>query len=131
MILTVDTNIVVYANLDETKSERARQVLAKADFVSVQILNEFANVMSRKYRFAWSDVTEALNDLIVLVSNVHPINRYATGEAIRLASRYKLAFYDALMLAVALEGGAQTFYSEDMQHGLVVDDELLLVDPFR
>ena len=52
-------------------------------------------------------------------------------DALRIADRYLLSFYDSLMLAVALDGGARIIHSEDMQHGLVIDDTLRIVDPFR
>lgn len=46
------------------------------------------------------------------------------------SSRATSSFYDALMLAVALSGGARTIYSEDMQHGMTIDEALRVVDPF-
>jgi len=32
---------------------------------------------------------------------------------------YNLSFWDSLIVAIALAGGADTLYSEDMQHGLI------------
>jgi len=48
----------------------------------------------------------------------------------RLARDHGLAFYDALIVAAALEAGCGTLYSEDMQHGRAVGG-LTIVDPFR
>lgn len=128
---TFDTNVAIYAFLGEAKSEMAASVVERADLVSVQVLNEFTNVASRKFKRSWAEISIAVERLRASVSTVLPIDASAQGDAMRIAARYRLSFYDALMLAVALSGGARTFYSEDMQHGLVVDDTLRVVDPFR
>lgn len=128
---TFDTNVAIYAALAEPKSEVAARVVAGANFISVQVLNEFASVMSRKYRRSWKDVTYAIETIRATLPKVLPIDEPANTEALRIAARYQLPFYDALMLAVALSGGARTFYSEDMQHDMIIDDALRIVDPFR
>ena len=65
------------------------------------------------------------------VTAILPITRPVHGRAKLICQRYQLSFYDSLMLAAAVQGGATTFYSEDMQHGLVVEDKLTIIDPFR
>ena len=77
-------------------------MLRSAAFISVQVLNEYANVALRKRKLGWPMISAQL-----------------------------AALRDALILAVALGGGAEVFYSEDMQHGLVIDGRLRIVDPFR
>jgi len=39
------------------------------------------------------------------------------GEALRLSDRYRLSWYDSLILAAAIEGQCSVLYSEDLQHG--------------
>jgi predicted nucleic acid-binding protein len=39
------------------------------------------------------------------------------GAALRLSDRYRLPWYDSLILAAALEGQCSVLYSEDLQHG--------------
>jgi len=48
-----------------------------------------------------------------------------------VAERHRLAFYDALIIAVALESGCTTLYTEDLQDGLVIDRTLKIRNPFR
>jgi len=130
--VTLDTNIAIYAFGDEgLKSTIAVDILAAADFASVQLLNEFANVMSRKHGRAWHEVAAKVEDIRLAVGSILPLDVASNAEALRIAARYQLNFYDALMLAVALSGGARTFYSEDMQHDMIVDDTLRIVDPFH
>ncbi len=129
---TLDTNVAIYAFDDSTpKAPIARAVLAKAAFVSVQLLNEFANVTIRKQKRSWADAQWGVSRIADAVPQVRAISAAETADALRIGERYRLSFYDALMLAVSLSGGARTIYSEDLQHDLVIDGTLRIVDPFR
>jgi predicted nucleic acid-binding protein len=129
--LTLDTNIAIYAFTDlGAKAALARDVLTRADFMSVQVMNEFTNVMRRKQQRSWSELSLAVDRLRRAVPEIHAIDDTAYLEGFRVAECYQLGFYDALLLGVALLGGARTFYSEDMQHGLVIDEILRVVNPF-
>jgi predicted nucleic acid-binding protein len=131
-VVTFDTNIAVYALSNESgKAAIAAQVIDGAAFVSVQVLNEFASVAARKQGRSWAEIAEKTCELRAAVGAVLPIGADAHDRALRIAERYQLSFYDALMLAVALEGGARTIYSEDMHHDLVIEERLRIVDPFR
>ena len=131
-VVTFGSNIAVYAVADAGEKARiAAETIARADFISVQVLNEFAAVARAKQKRSWAEIAGKIADLRSAVPRVLPIQAEANAAALRLAERYQLSFYDSLMLAVALSGGARTIYSEDMQHGLVIDDTLRIVDPFR
>lgn len=131
-VVTLDTNIAIYAFSDEQqKAAAAFDALTRSTFVSVQLLNEFANVLVRKRRLPWPQVAEMLDDLRAAIKIVLPLDEVIHREGLRLAERYGLSLYDALMVSAALSGGARTIYSEDMQHDLVIDGTLRIVDPFR
>ena len=51
-------------------------------------------------------------------------------DGIRLAERFKLRTWDAMMLAAALRAGCDVFWSEDMQDGLLIDRRLQIANPF-
>ena len=51
--------------------------------------------------------------------------------AIRLAARYQFAFYDALIVASALEAGCETLLTEDLTHGQIIEGRLTIQNPFR
>ena len=130
-LLTLDTNVAVYAFTDQgEKAAVARMVMDRSDFMSVQVLNEFTNVVRRKYERSWAETRLALDRLRRAVPKILAIDESAHLEGIRLSERYGIGMYDALILGVALSGGASTFYSEDMQHGLVIDETLRVVNPF-
>jgi predicted nucleic acid-binding protein len=129
--VTVDTNIAVYALSEGAKAQAALVALRSATFVSVQLLSELANVGRRKLGLGWPDVALLVEKVREAVATVIPVTNELVGEAIRIAERYRLSYYDSLMLAAALSGGAQTFFSEDLQHDLIIDGTLRIVDPFR
>ncbi|MEZ5742600.1 MAG: PIN domain-containing protein [Sphingomonadaceae bacterium] len=129
-MVTIDTNIAVYALTLTEKKVRAREALGVSDFLSVQVLNEYANAARRKLKRDWTEVAGDVAALRSVVGIIRPIREDATLHAVRIAERYQLAFYDALMIAVALANGASVLYSEDMQHGLVIDERLTITNPF-
>jgi len=50
-------------------------------------------------------------------------------DARTLAEAHQLSFYDALIVASAIDAGCDLLYSEDMQHGRAYG-ELRIVNPF-
>jgi predicted nucleic acid-binding protein len=50
--------------------------------------------------------------------------------ALEIAQRDRLSFYDALIVAAALEAGCSTLLTEDMQDGRVIDGRLTIQNPF-
>jgi predicted nucleic acid-binding protein len=125
-----DTNVVLYAFSDDPRSSVAEALLSDGGDISVQVLNEFANIARRKLGFTWSQVGEALNAIRTLARAVHPVTLDTHASALRLAERYGFSLYDALIVAAALQARCATLYSEDMQDGLLVDGELRIVNPF-
>lgn len=127
---TADTNVVIHALIRAGKEEAASAVLEICDFLSIQVLNEYANVAKRRLNRSWRQIEEDLENIRGSVPQVLPIDTDVHLDGLRIASRYRLSFYDALILAVALSGGARILYSEDMQHGMTIDETLRVVNPF-
>ena len=126
-----DTDVLVYlASSDTTKADRAEATLAKGGAISVQVLNELANVARRKMQMSWDDTHAFLNMLRSLLT-VHPLTVETHETGLRLAERYGLATYDAMIAASALDAGCDTLWSEDMQHGMALKEGLRIVNPFR
>lgn len=126
----LDTVILVYAvSTDTPRSERAEVLLQRGGFISVQVLNEFAAVAHRKLKMTWEEIREALRAVRSLCEPAAAITASTHESALRLAARYRYNFYDALILAAALESGCRTLYSEDMQHGQTIEG-LTIQNPF-
>jgi predicted nucleic acid-binding protein len=126
-----DTNILVYiASGDAAKADRAEAAVAAGGSISVQVLNELANVARRKMQMSW-DETHAFLNLLRGLLTVHPLTVEIHETGLRLAERYGLSIYDATVAASALHGNCNTLWSEDMQHGVVLDESLRILNPFR
>lgn len=52
-------------------------------------------------------------------------------KALRLKNKYNFQYYDALIVATALENGCTILYSEDMQHNQTIENTLTIVNPFK
>ena len=127
----VDTNIVLYSlSDDEDKREKALAILSEQPALSLQVLNEAANVMRRKLGFEIPAIREVLLRWLG-ESRLHPLAPSTLLSALEIAARYDFSHYDSLIIAAALESGCTTLYSEDLQHGQVIDQRLTVVNPFR
>lgn len=126
----LDSNVLLYLLSDDTaKADRAEALLQLHPTISVQVLNEVANVCVRKLGMPWSEIGQFL-ELIKHFCSVVPLTVEIHDLARRMAERHRLAFYDACVVAVASVEGCQLLYSEDMHHGLVIEDSLRLQNPF-
>jgi predicted nucleic acid-binding protein len=96
----------------------------------VQVLNELANVARRKMQMSWTE-THALLTMLRGLLTVHPLTLEIHEIGLELAERYGFSMYDAMIAASALHAGCDTLWSENMQHGMVVDEGLRIVNPFR
>jgi predicted nucleic acid-binding protein len=127
----LDTNILVYAMArQEPHTARAVALLRAGVTISVQVLNEFANVARRKLGWPWPEIANALAAVRVLCPGPRPIGVATHEAALTIAERDGFSFYDSLLIASALEAGCDTFLSEDMQDGRVVAGSLTIRNPF-
>ncbi len=126
----LDTNVLVHAfTPDSAKASVAEALLADAPLISVQGLNELVNVLRRKRVFEWHEielVTAAVRGLCRVQAQTQDTHRLA----LELVQRYRLAWWDSLQLASALEAGADSFWSEDLQHGQLFEQRLRVCNPF-
>ena len=126
----VDTNVLLYLlSGDAEKADRAELLLRERIVISVQVLNEFANVARRKLRLEWPVVAKALVD-IRRFADVRPITLATHDKGVALASRYQLSVYDAMIAAAALEAGCETLASEDFSAGQRFERRLTVRNPF-
>ncbi len=125
-----DTNVLLYLlSADAAKADRAEELLAIGGTISVQVLNEFAAVASRKLRMSWIEIREVLAQ-IRAVCAVAPMTVETHDRAVRIAERYSLSIYDALIVSAAMLADCKTLHSEDMQDGQVIERRLTIRNPF-
>ncbi|MBC7923482.1 MAG: PIN domain-containing protein [Ferruginibacter sp.] len=128
----LDTNVLVYAYSadDLVKQAQALAVCQLDDAViSTQVVQELINTFRRKFSLDWSAL-ERLRAELVSNYPIH-INTLTTIQiALRLANRYQFSWFDAILVAAALETEATLLYSEDLQDGQVIDGLLTIRNPF-
>jgi len=125
-----DSNIPLYLlSMDARKAAVAQSLLHTNCLIGVQVLNEISSVMRRKLQASWAQVEHFLS-VIRAQCPVEPLTETTHDTARRLAERYQLNFYDALIAAAALLADCGILYSEDMQHGLLLEERLRVVNPF-
>jgi predicted nucleic acid-binding protein len=126
-----DTNVFIYAYSTDPKAEIAKALMHGGGTISVQNLNEFANVAYRKLGFSWEEISQAVDDLVTMFGTPLALTLDIHQSGRKLAKRYNLAFYDSLMVAAALYAECDLLYSEDMHHGLIIEERLRIENPFR
>jgi len=126
-----DTNVLLYLlSGDAAKADRAEELISGGGVISVQVLNEFAAVASRKLGMAWPEIREILAQLRA-VCHIVPLDLETHEVGLHLAERRQLPFYDALIVASALRAGCKVLYSEDFQDGQSFERQLSVRNPFR
>ncbi len=124
-----DTNVLVYAFLDAAKRDRAMEALSDGGVISAQVLNEFTNVARKKYRRAWPEIEAAVSVITARFPDIVPLTGELHASALALSRDHGFSFYDALIVAAAIEAGCDRLYSEDMQHGRAIGGVSIL-NPF-
>jgi len=125
----LDTNIILYLLDDGPKADRAAELLAAGGVISVQVLNEALVNCRRKAAMGWDECGLFL-DGIRQLCRVEPLNAATHDLGRALAERYRFSIYDSMIVAAALIAGCDRLWSEDMQHGLRVEDMLSIRNPF-
>ena len=126
----IDTNVAVYAFSKDARRLVAMDLLNAGPRISIQLLNEFVSVGLRKRRVEWSEIEESLDIITQLAASTRAVS-YEVHDLGRIVSqRFQLSFYDALIAAAALLDECDVLYSEDMQHGLIIDGRLTIMNPF-
>jgi predicted nucleic acid-binding protein len=126
-----DTNVLLYLlSADAAKADRVEEELAAGATISVQVLNEFTSVALRKLGMQVAEVRDVLEP-IVAVCQVVPLTFEIHQLGLQVAERYRFSFYDALIVAAAIDSGCSTLITEDLQNGQVIADILTIRNPFQ
>ncbi|EAQ02616.1 hypothetical memebrane protein [Pseudooceanicola batsensis HTCC2597] len=124
-----DTNVILYLLDDGPKADRAEEILGQGPRISVQVLNEALVNCRRKAGLNWVDTGAFLAGIqsLCTVEDL-TVQTHQLGRA--LAEKFQLSVYDAMIVSAALIAGCTTLWSEDMHDGLLVEDQLRVVNPF-
>lgn len=131
-LVAVDTNILVYLHdVEDTLKRRvAVELMAEAPVVSSQVVSEYLNATKRLLNVP---KTELLENALEWLRDCQLVSiDYGTSQlAHRLVHRYDFQLFDGLVVAATLEAGCTKLYSEDLHHGLLVENRLRILNPFH
>lgn len=132
----VDTNLLYYANTDspDPRHARARQLIEPLwsepgrAAISVQVLQELHVNLIRKGGLdpaaSWRRVSD------YLAWKVIDNDRLLLAAAFDVQTRWKLSYWDSLIVAAAQRSGAPLLWSEDLAEGQRYDD-VRAINPLR
>ena len=133
----LDTNIFVYS-FDAGSPKKAAQsvklirksIETRGGIVSYQVVQEFFNVALRRFAkpMGSADAEQYLSTTFRPLLSVHS-SPALYGEALRIGARFRLPWYDSLIIASAIEGQCDVLYSEDFQDGQEFGS-LVVYNPF-
>jgi predicted nucleic acid-binding protein len=121
----LDTNIFIYAN---DRNEPRKQAIAidlirdatieSSGVISYQVIQEFLNVVLTKvpHKMPHTDAKLYLDTVFRRLIAV-PSSMALISDAIRVQERFRLSWYDSLIVSAAQYAGCSTLYSEDLQDG--------------
>jgi predicted nucleic acid-binding protein len=133
----LDTNIFAYTfdTKAPAKAKKAAQIIRRAadngeGIISYQVVQEFFSVAFRRFPQPMS-VAEAEQYLITVLRPLLAVHSSPAIylEALRIAEKHRISWYDSLIVAAAVEGQCEKLYSEDFQHGRKIES-LWIENPF-
>ena len=129
----LDTNIIIYCY---SNSEKEKQTISRKLFeryselnISKQVINEMTNILFKKFKLSSFDIKNTIEQISNIVFTCD-FNFDTQIKAIELKDKYNLQYYDALIIATALENNCNIIFSEDMQHNQTVENKLTIINPF-
>ncbi len=119
----IDTNILVYSFESSDKGKKARDLITQAlldhsGIISYQVVQEFINVATRKFKVPMKteDLSRYLKEVLFQLLEVYSSQELFIS-ALDVSERWKYGYYDSLIIAAALSAECKVIYSEDLQEG--------------
>ena len=130
----IDTNIWLYAFIqtgEVAKTAYARGLIQseKKIVVSSQVVNEVCVNMTKKTGSTENDIRQIISSFFSKYSVVDQDIELLI-QASRLREKHSFSYWDSLIVSAAQAAKADVLYTEDMQHGMVVNGVLRVTNPF-
>jgi len=129
--IALDTNVIVYchSNDEPDKQKTATSLFSLYPVISTQVLSEYINVVKRKLKLPKDEIMDVCLQNIEMCI-LQPVSLTTLKYARNLLDRYDFQLFDSIIVASALEANCHTLYSEDLHHGLVVENQMKIINPF-
>jgi len=133
--LFIDTNIWLYVFLkdDRKKYKIATEYFEKNNIdseliITYQVINEVMNILL-KNKFAEIEIRKSI-DYLFKICMIQEFSKEIVLAASSVREKYSISFWDSILVGSALFAKCDTFVSEDMQDGLIIDNKLLIKNIF-
>ena len=126
----LDTNVLIYAVATDERGDIARALVADGGVIAAQSLNEFTDVSRRKLKKSWGEIDDDIEALLTTCTVAETVSVGLHKDGRRIAQQYRLRIFDAMLVAIALETGCDSFVSEDLQDKMIFDGRLTVSNPF-
>lgn len=130
----IDSNILIYAySVDEpVKQQHVEKLLNSHEIlvISTQTINEFVNVMTKKKKLTYIQISLVVQELCIIFS-LQIVGPEIIQKAIEIAGKHHYSYFDSLIIAAARASDCSILYSEDMHHQHVIEDGLRIINPFK
>jgi predicted nucleic acid-binding protein len=129
--IALDTNILIYCHdmVRVDKKDIARNLIMKTPVISAQVVSEYINVLKRLTPVSKDSLIDVCMPVIESCF-ICPVSAATLISAKKLILRYDFQIFDSIIIASAIEVGCNVLYSEDLHHNLLVNHQLLIVNPF-
>lgn len=128
----IDTNVLIYAIGNQEGRQQAATKVLFSDMelvISSQVINEFISICLKKKLLTGEQIELFAHEFMAMFE-FSLIHDHTIRKALALQKTYAYSYWDSLILATALETQCSFLYSEDMQHGQLIDQELKICNPF-
>ncbi len=129
--IALDTNVLIYIHDSSSSIKKtiAEDLLADNPFISSQVISEYLNTTRRLLQLSKDELLAQTSNLLADCTII-PVLSSTLLSAAELVKKYHFQLFDAVIVSAAKENNCAILYSEDMQHGLVVDKSLTIINPF-
>ena len=127
----MDSNILLYSIGEDVHKQTVAEKLIRNPnaVISVQVLNEFCNVIFRKKIMSADELSSSI-EFFKKYLLILDLDSQLVIHALNIKNRYHYSYWDSLIIATSLKAKASVLYSEDMHHGQMIDNQLTIINPF-
>ncbi|MFN6089807.1 MAG: PIN domain-containing protein [Cyclobacteriaceae bacterium] len=128
----IDSNIIVYLvdNRSKEKIKKAQDFLSPDFFISTQVIAENVNVCLKKLHLN-KETTFDFARRILNRFRILQITEATLLKSFEISIKYQLSSWDSIIIATAILNNCSIIYSEDMQDGLIVENSVTIINPFK
>jgi len=126
----IDSNVILYLFMEESdKSVAAGKILSDENcIISSQVVGEVCNNLKKKSGYTAEELKYVICGFYDEFSII-PVTSEIYIKAVSILKSYSMSFWDSVIVAAAIESGCGILYSEDMQHGIIIES-MRIVNPF-